>query len=77
MGNYSYKIKGTIHPPAEIKYTLNDSQASIVIVHKSFADFFAPIHEAFPNLKYIEMDDFQEDPNPDVNILFYFYATVN
>jgi len=23
------------------------------------------------------MDDFQEDPNPDVNILFYFYATVN
>ncbi|OUM65042.1 hypothetical protein PIROE2DRAFT_8019 [Piromyces sp. E2] len=54
----------TIHPPAEIKYTLNDSQASIVIVHKSFADFFAPILESFPNLKYIEMDDFQEDPNP-------------
>jgi len=56
----------TIHPPAEIKYTLNDSKASIVIVHKSFARFFKPILDSFPNLKYIEMDDYEEDLNPEI-----------
>jgi len=66
MGNYSYKIKGTIHPPAEIKYTLSDSQSSIVIVHKSFSSFFEPILKDFPNIKYVEMDDFEEDLNPEV-----------
>ncbi|ORX60214.1 putative long chain fatty acid CoA ligase [Piromyces finnis] len=61
----------TIHPPAEIKYTINDSKASIAIVHKSFSEFFKPILASFPNLKYIEIDDFLEDPSPIIpNITF-------
>jgi len=61
----------TIHPPAEIKYTLSDSKVSIVIVHKSFVNFFKPIIEDFPNIQYMELDDIEEDFNQNIPKIYF------
>ena len=48
-----------VHPPAELKYTLSDSGASIVVSHPDFAETLAPIARD-PNLRFLRTEQLQK-----------------
>lgn len=47
----------THQPPAEMEYTVGNSESSISVVHRSFASKFAPVIKDMPQLKIVEMED--------------------
>ncbi|TPX41592.1 hypothetical protein SeMB42_g05504 [Synchytrium endobioticum] len=50
------------HPSPELEYTINDSGASVVIVHKSLERIYKHIRPKFPLLQWKEVDDYAVEP---------------
>ncbi|TPX37172.1 hypothetical protein SmJEL517_g00793 [Synchytrium microbalum] len=58
------------HPPPELEYVITDSQAAIIVIHKSFAAKFTSIKEKLPQLRWIELEDYAVKPLSEVTAVY-------
>ncbi|RKO90679.1 hypothetical protein BDK51DRAFT_43354 [Blyttiomyces helicus] len=54
--------QSTSHPPAELDYTISDSQSTTVLYHTSFADRVAPLRDSgkHRDVDWVEIKDMPE-----------------